>query len=287
VDRRRRPFEGSWHRVDRATAHRDAAVTDWNAFLAEDEDPFDFTLKGDDQGHFTLSVYQAAPIPPLIAIRLGEWLYNLRTALDYCVYDVAVCDTGQNPPPDDGKLLFPIQGSAAAFREKAYQIKPLSKQHRGWIETVQPYQGGDPERTALFWLNELARIDRHRALHVVGGYIAASTPTIEAPAATTVLFEEVPFVPFIDGETVIARFQVIPYRPGDKVYANPHTGIHPELAEWASRRLPRLGLGYLTFDERLLHIETIVKVIIGQFERDCLGHTRPDAAKLLKPNTEE
>src|SRR5688572_16488924 len=38
----------------------------------------------------------------------GEILFNLRCALDHLVYAWAVADTGSDPPPDAGGLMFPI-----------------------------------------------------------------------------------------------------------------------------------------------------------------------------------
>jgi hypothetical protein len=39
-----------------------------------------------------------------ISIEFGEMFYQLRAALDACVYESACLETGQTPPPDEAKL---------------------------------------------------------------------------------------------------------------------------------------------------------------------------------------
>jgi hypothetical protein len=271
------PFEGCWNRIDRATRRREEAVAVWNAFL--DEEPYGLrvTQKEYGTGEFVVWIEQTTPVPADLGLNIGEWLYHLRAALDGCIYDVAVNDTGQNPPPKAGQLQFPICTSAKAFTRAEQQIAPLSKSHRDWVKQVQPYQGGEKnlEKRALYWVNELARLDRHRFLHVVGAYIAESKGfLVDAPTATSIKLVEEDSVQFIDGDTDIARVSVAPFSQGDNIWVNPQLGMDPEIAEWASREPAREVWGIFSFADRLRVLQGLIEQIVGQFERDCTGYTR-------------
>lgn len=279
------PFEGCWGRLERAATHREAASAEWNAFL--DHEPYDFRLDVDDEGNGTLWLVQLEPVPPILGVLFGEYLYNLRAALDYCIYDVAVCDSKQDPPPGEGTLQFPIFSDEASFRRNEYRIKALSERHRKWVESVQPYRGDDgrgPEYRSLYWLNELGRRDRHRQLHVVGAYVSESAPMVRSSRSPVgVFFQDVDPYTFVEGEAVIARFLVEPFAPDDQVEANPNTALDVEILEIARQRPEDCEWLFFPLGKRLLLIESFVDAIVGRFERDCTGHTR---SKFVAKETE-
>jgi len=279
----RPPFDRCWDRVDRATAHREAAIAEWNTFISGD-DPYDTWLDDEGDGKFTLWMGQVRPTPPDIGLLFGEWLYQLRAALDNAVYATAVFDTQQDPPPRKSSLQMPICETESLFNRHQYKIGPLSQKHRAWIERIQPYKAGDRfNLSALYWLNDLARIDRHRSIHVVGGYVAESNPIVDAPNAEAVLFEDIDRHVLIDPEAVIARFKVIPFAPDDNVKANPQAGIDPEFAEWVSQKDLTAPWRGFTFGERQRFIEANVAGVIGWLERDCIGKTRVPDEQLAEP----
>jgi len=92
------PFDAAWQRWDRASLHMGEAVQAWNGFL-EGHDAFDFVLDGDGTGTYILRVLQQRPAPVELAVALGEWLYNLRAALDYVIWAMACYVAGRVPPP--------------------------------------------------------------------------------------------------------------------------------------------------------------------------------------------
>ena len=235
-------FDACWRRIDRASTHRAAAAAVWNKFL--EQHPYEFTVVHEGGGSFVMRVHQEIPTPPEMAVLIGEWLYNLRCALDYSVYAAAVCVSGQDPPPGAGQLQFPIYESEAAFRENLYRVKPLAAHHRTILETMQPYRHEDPDTSALGWLNRLARIDRHRRLTITTAYVAELRPVIGVPVGCTVELEWGERV-MVDHVAEIARFNVTPWEEEWKVETNPQAGIDPEIAEW----------GQITFlaSDRLQH----------------------------------
>jgi hypothetical protein len=267
------PFEGSWYRIERAATHRQAAISKWNAFL--NREPFDARVSVDDDGRGWIWIQQLERVPPSIGVLFGEYFYNLRTSLDYCLYDVAVNDSRQNPPPKASRLQFPIYSSEAAYDANRDRIEPLSPKHHEWLGDLQPFGNvNGPRGDALYWLNELARLDRHRQLHVIGAYVAESAPEIYAPGATSIVFEAMPSDIFVEGDTELCRFRLDPYSPGDPVEANPQTGLDIEIAEMVRQRPAGADWLFWPLPRRLFLIETFVDALVGRFERSCTGWTR-------------
>jgi hypothetical protein len=91
-------FDMCWRRIDRADAHRKYIGELWDDFCKED--PYVPRVKVEDDG--TGRVWVETPydgFPSIFPLELGEMLYQLRAALDGSIYESAILDTGQNPPP--------------------------------------------------------------------------------------------------------------------------------------------------------------------------------------------
>lgn len=261
------PFASCWLRVDRAQAHRHAAAQVWNDFL--ESEPYDTVLDYEGQGQFVIRVIQQEPTPPEMSVLIGEWLYNLRCALDYIVYETAVCVSGENPPPGEGVLQFPIYDSPDVYAKNLYRLKPLADHHRLWLESVQPYRHQDPDTSALRWLNHLARIDRHRRLSVVTAYVAEASPVISVPPGCEVVIEFADSV-VVDYEAEVARFTVTPWQDDWKPNVKPGVGIDPEIAEWAVSPFWR----QIPYNERLRRLDIGVVIQLAAYEYDCTGGGR-------------
>ena len=262
------PFTACWQRIDRARAHRQAAADVWNSFL--EDKPYDFVVDDEGEGQFAIRVIQEIPTPPEMAVLIGEWLYNLRCALDYAVYATAVCDSGKDPPPGEGQLQFPCYFTPDHYRENEYRLKPLAEHHRRIIEAMQPYRHTDPDTSGLGWLHRLARIDRHRRLTVVTAYMAEMSPIIGVPEGCTAELEFGERV-IVDYQAQIAHFTVTPWRDGWEVDVNPRTGIDPEIAEWAASPFWQR----LDYNKRLRMLELLTQTaVVAPLEYSCLGYSR-------------
>lgn len=261
------PFAACWLRVDRAETHRKATADVWNQFI--EDDPYDFSLVDRGGGRLALRVCQRIPTPPEAAILIGEWLYNLRCALDYCIYATAICVSGKNPPPGQGVLQFPIYEHEEAYRKNEYRLKPLAPHHRPLVEAAQPYRHPDPDTSALGWLNRLARIDRHRRLTVMTAYMAEMRPIVMVPQGCAVDLQFGDRV-MVDDAADIAHLTVTPWQQGWDIDANPQAGIDPEIGEWAASPFWRR----ISYSDRLLMLRIFVESMIVTLEYDCLGRSR-------------
>jgi hypothetical protein len=168
-----------------------------------------------------VTVDRMPPTPPEVSLICGDYIQNLRSALDHLVWQLVI-DNGNIP---DNRNAFPIFQDESDFTERV--VKPHSKDAgplRGldpagvpWaiIRDEQPYQRpkqgpGDAQADRLSILAELSNIDKHRILYVAHYFVTeADARTIIGWAAKAVLeesvFSQVPLS--LVNETEILRFR--------------------------------------------------------------------------------
>jgi hypothetical protein len=109
--------------------------------------------------------------PPLrIGVILGDYLFNLRSALDHLVCQFALLDTGGAATCE--RTQFPICSSPTNFVNKqGTWLLGLSPGHVADIERLQPYhRGAQAGDHFLSILNEFNNVDKHRVVHPLFGY---------------------------------------------------------------------------------------------------------------------
>jgi hypothetical protein len=261
------PFEGSRQRIERAEGHRETLANVWNRFI--ENDPYITVVRIDNNGAGRILVSPAWTMPGDLPLVLGEMLYQFRAALDGAVYEAATLESSGHRPPNEKSLQFPICPSIKEFRNAARNIAPLSEKCRAFIEKVQPYNS--PELTpdlrvfnfnrSLGILNDWARKDRHRRLHVIGSIASNATPKIRLPLGARLSSMVIAEPAFLKNETQIASFQIDGYTPGMNVQANPDLCIDITVDE-----RPLRCAGNDTFANRLMAISRAVKVVVAGLE---------------------
>jgi hypothetical protein len=262
-------------RLERAQTHRARIAELWNGFLDGDE-PYEIHVRVENDGRGSIDVFPNEYDPPPldeISLEFGELLYQLRAALDSLVYELAIIDSGKDPPPDADKLEFPIRTSESAFESVAWKLAPLSEHHRVLVGRIQPYPV--PEQTeamkfmgqVLKVLNDWARRDRHRRMHVVASWAANKEPLFDPPEGCTV--QDIVVTPDgpLEKESQIASFRVAGWKPGLDFVANPNLTIDISLDE----PLPPLDLSIFediedTLSERVTLLMVVVDTVIEGFE---------------------
>jgi len=222
-------FEGCRQRIARAKVHREALAKTWNNVATTDFYNVAVRVEDDGTGGIWLKPNYDPDFAHIAALQLGEMLYQLRAALDGCVYQAATIDSGKNPPPNERNLEFPIVASKTDFQKSVARIKPLAQKRRDIIESVQPYNVPKlaPEHMVFNFnrtfgiLNDWARKDRHRKLHVVGSWASNALPKIRCPAGTSLAHIKIIESGFLESESQIAAFKLTGYAPHMKVQANP------------------------------------------------------------------
>lgn len=259
-------FAPAWARVDRANELRQRMADLWNAYISEH--PFTPSLDGQGEGVYILRVWGNKPAPPELAVTTGEWLYNVRSALDYVMWATAAHETGTVPPPNEGQIQYPIYDTEDAWARNLYRLKHLAEHHRSMLKLMQPFNS-NLDANYLGWINRLARIDRHRHLNHVTAYLAVIEPVISVPNGCTVTLHWGERV-LHEGKADVARLVVTPWREGIAVQMNPRMGIDPEIEAWSGSEFWRR----INYSERFRMIQVFVAAEIATYEYDCTGVSR-------------
>ncbi len=157
-------------RLDRAEQHFKTFGQVWAEYL--DNGPHTLIRAADDGGTVTVRLRRNMPLPVELSVAFGELLYELRAALDNCLYAVAVLASGQNPPPNAARLEWPIRLTPAEWKNQAARYQYLPSEIADALEAIQPYRAQLPDWNCLAILHELARVDRHRSMHGLGLYLS-------------------------------------------------------------------------------------------------------------------
>ena len=80
----------------------------------------------DAEGRGSVGVRRDETIPARLSLILGEFLYEMRAALDNCLFEVAALYSGKYPPPGAAVLHFPIYDDWEAWQRNLYRLKHLS-----------------------------------------------------------------------------------------------------------------------------------------------------------------
>ena len=133
--------------------------------------PF-FRIKSEICGQETRHIVYWDPIEELPAVELGllvgDFLHNLRCALDHLAFELASAYTVPLPAKAAETSEFPIfwkkPMNAGQELSKIGCIHPEAVK---LIKAIQPHHKGIKYTEDSLWiLNELERIDKHRALHI-------------------------------------------------------------------------------------------------------------------------
>lgn len=157
-------------RLDRAEHHYESFGRIWDEYLSGRPHSLDHVLNED--GTVSVCLRRRTPLPVELSLVFGEILYELRAALDNCLYAVAVLVSEQNPPPNAARLEWPIRITPKEWRDQAKRYSDLPFEVREGLEAIQPYQAQYPEWNSLRILHDLARVDRHRSPHGLGLYLS-------------------------------------------------------------------------------------------------------------------
>ena len=185
----------------------------------ESIDPDTITVQGETEVNSTAEgnteiitpwFYFGDPISnPLWSRELSYAASNLRSALDYLVYALAILDSGS----EKKGTQFPICSNPSKFKKsvKGGLLRGINPTHKAAIEALQPYNGGN-------WLKDLASLnnpDKHMHLSAITSGNLARTLTVsnefdaetgirtvemELDATRFIAFpDRSPVIPFLDG----------------------------------------------------------------------------------------
>ena len=169
-----KPFTDSRKRIDRAIMHAKAFADEWAR--VGDSKGYTFGEKKEDERTF---VFSLIPHPNIVenslALELGEFFYQLRSALDSAMWYACTLAHGSDPPPNvENRIEFPIYPYPRPFKDAPFHGLKFPKELSAWLETMQPYSANKVlnnreafVKIVLERIHNGARKDRHRKLHIV------------------------------------------------------------------------------------------------------------------------
>jgi hypothetical protein len=142
--------------------------------------------KDTEPNWFTMRCRTFSAPPMSLGLMAGDFAHNLRSALDYVVYQLAAL--GESGEKGRGKKTqFPIFRDAVEYErwEKVY-LKGVRDKERAAIRELQPF---DRPGSLLFAIMELDDRDKHRLVDPVGSIAGAVRLS---PYVGTVIHEVIP-----------------------------------------------------------------------------------------------
>lgn len=170
-------------RVRRASEVRGQILRGFVAYMKSEPRQFQL-VRGVVDGEWTLVLKTLEPMPMRLSTLFGEWLYLLRAALDGVAYHLAVKDSGEDPPPNAWRIYFPIKETAEQYDDPKHrsQLSAISSDTFDMLRKTQPFNTSFSVRAhPLWWIEELARLDRHRRGHVLAPHVVQSRVVARAP----------------------------------------------------------------------------------------------------------
>jgi hypothetical protein len=202
-----------------------------------------------DAAQFPLVTFRHGP-PDIIAGCLGDCLQAYKSALDHAIYHLTVLYRGKNHPGLD-KIEFPIIATRSEYIRKGKKwVSALPMEMQAFIEELQPYLGRTyTERQSLFALWELARLDRHRYIHVMSqAVMGPGTMSINSVTNESEAPAKLP-----GGSSLFVRYT-----------ANIAPGVQMNATTPLSIVVKEPTIGIFPLQEGLIDIDLVVRAILAK-----------------------
>ncbi len=234
---------------------------------------YDFDLKTNEK---LLIAELTQAVPPSFALTIGDFLHNLRSALDNLVYELAVAYLDIGPLPEDRarRLEFPIFGDKVMTDyECRKKIGCIHPEAQAFIKELQPYQRGRGGRRNLLWtLHELSAKDKHRFPHL--GVVSAEAVTL-AVSVRPGRSRGIPTIPSaVRDMTGVASFEPFEDRAEILRWSVP-PGIH---AEVNMQKPPTFFVGFGKGAPDAIHgvkVQSVLRRTLHYVTKDVITPLRP------------
>jgi hypothetical protein len=218
-------------KLNRAEEHLHAIKELVDAF-AESDFYDSVTEPHREQGVLNVRARNVRQPPPEISLLVGECAFNFRSALDQIAFAMASGHTKPLPEKFAKSSAFPIFNNGPQYRGRggppaSRKIRGMSRKGQAIIERLQPYHGRKTPRLRALWrLEELSNIDKHRLIHTTGAMGIKSRFKISGPGITRITKIEPIFGPVTENAIVGKVFGDFDLEAGVNVEAK----IQPDVA---------------------------------------------------------
>jgi len=145
-------------KASRAKVHLDELNREISIYLRK---AYTVTRRDDFENMRHICRTEQTPLPPIIGMLLGEFLYCLRSGLDQAAWNLALSAAKKANPRD---IFFPIVEDSTTEGFAAI-LKRFPDPVAAEIRLFQPdYGGGSPQDHALWQLKFLSNLDKHKTI---------------------------------------------------------------------------------------------------------------------------
>jgi hypothetical protein len=183
-------LSSAWSKLARSDEHLQALHKKTRAFF--DSNPYAFGLERDlEHSRYVFSTLLVTPPPPKLGPIFGDYIHNLRCALDHLAWQLALIRYGGMIPTDaERQIQYPIGKDLTSFRCHS-ALPHFKREHVTFMEGFQTAQGGPSD--LLMLIRELSNTDKHRIMHPLAVSIADQTP--DFVATKDAVIRDVSYVP--------------------------------------------------------------------------------------------
>lgn len=166
------PLQGAMLKMNRAEEHLKTIGLMLEEFVKSDF--YETVGEKDYKGRLVARAKNVKDPPPELSVLIGDCVFNFRSALDQLAYALASAHTDPLPEAFAKTSAFPIFNSGPTFRRKGaaggrHKIRGMRPSTQAAIERLQPYHRRKrPLLAALWHLEELSNVDKHRLVHLTG-----------------------------------------------------------------------------------------------------------------------
>ena len=267
------PFRSAIRKTDRATVHIAELKSLTAAFLENEKEPSPFRVVEGIERDSSRYVMRAAidrPFPEWWSLIVGDFVQNLRAALDHFVCQL-IYDAGGEPTRQNAFPIFHKRPSDRPSKNRwKAQVGGLHDAAIAFIERRQPYyHDEDPRNHTFFALRELSNEDKHRLVLPVVCAIAAPSEDFEIE-----VLESRDVAPISKGK-LHSRYAL---KDGDLIAEAPVeiTGPEPDVRATAHFTL-ELGFGGdpIVPTQGLWQMFKSVRATLHQAAHDLRGYSTP------------
>ena len=148
-------------KIGRAKEHAELLEAELGRYF--NGEPCKIVAEHDKNGNLFCKLLVSVPIPDKVALIIGDSLQNVRSAMDYLVWELALAAEAE---PNE-KHAFPICATPKAFKDEIRRGRLLGIPEGliAKIEALQPYRRGETWEASVPWvLNHFTNINKHRRI---------------------------------------------------------------------------------------------------------------------------
>jgi hypothetical protein len=232
-------------KLERAQEHLIALDAATGEFF--EVDPYEIVGEFDSKTSEYLFRVKVLREPPLrLGVIFGDFIHNLRSALDHLVWQLILLDGGS----PDRDTCFPVASSSSEFQHMTERaLQGLRPEHVTRIEALQPYHAGDrAEGHLLTLLPRLSNTDKHQIVHTALSWFRSdfvTEPRFTPNEDAIVQKRELARIERMEDGAIVARVGITPIGPNPQVEMDAQVQIDIAFGEGPTRAVALAKMGQL------------------------------------------